>query len=610
MASTGVLTREARRASARIAPFREIFGIDLRTLALFRVGLGTLILLSVCGRARDLTAHYTDFGVMPRSFAVELLSPASWSLHLINGSALFQGALFLAAGLFALMLIFGWRTRLAAVASWALLVSVANRNVSVLSGEDHLLTLLAFWAMFLPLGARFSVDAALDRSDEPRPNAYFSVATLALLVQGVSMYFFSALLKSDARWIPDGTAVYYATQLDYFATPLAHWLRQFPDLLHGLTWYVWGVELIGPALIFLPVFHRPVRAAMIGVFMSMHLGFLLCLEIGLFSFVSILMNATFLQGWMWDRLARARGVGEQTDLTIYYDRDCGFCLRICRLLRVFLILPEARILPAQDDAVAKALLEAHNSWVVKRGDEPPRLKWEAIRYLVGLSPLFGSAERVLSLRPLRKAGDRAYLWIAGNRNRLGRVTAVLLPWRTVTVRPSPGLNVAAGCLLALVCAQNVSTVPAANFRLPDPLVLARQALGLYQNWTMFAPYPEVASAWPVIFGRLRDGAVVDVYNRRHETPRWEKPAYVSQTFRNDRWRKYLSNLEDRTYAEPDSAHMLHYARWLCRDWNARAAGPLDELATLRIYFQVEWTQPDYRPKKLVRRLVWTHDCFG
>ena len=50
-----------------LAGLREIFGIDLRTMALFRVGLGALLLADLALRARDLTAHYTDAGILPWS---------------------------------------------------------------------------------------------------------------------------------------------------------------------------------------------------------------------------------------------------------------------------------------------------------------------------------------------------------------------------------------------------------------------------------------------------------------------------------------------------------------------------------------------------------------
>ena len=46
---------------------REIFGVDLRTLALFDILLGIFLLLDLWALATDLVAHYTDNGVFPRS---------------------------------------------------------------------------------------------------------------------------------------------------------------------------------------------------------------------------------------------------------------------------------------------------------------------------------------------------------------------------------------------------------------------------------------------------------------------------------------------------------------------------------------------------------------
>ena len=58
----------------------------------------------------------------------------------------------------------GYRARLATIACWFLVMSIHNRNPMILSAGDILLRLLLFWAMFLPLGARYSVDAALDKN--------------------------------------------------------------------------------------------------------------------------------------------------------------------------------------------------------------------------------------------------------------------------------------------------------------------------------------------------------------------------------------------------------------------------------------------------------------
>jgi predicted DCC family thiol-disulfide oxidoreductase YuxK len=598
----------SRHGPIGISSFREIFGVDLRTLALFRILLGAYLVLDLCLRARDLAAHYTDFGIMPRGELVEYLSPTSISIHMMNGTAVFQAALFALAGAFALMMIAGWRTRFATAASWFLLLSLQNRNTVILSGEDNLIMVLMFWAMFLPLGARYSVDAALDKSSAKTPNAYFSIATLALLVQGMSMYFFSALLKSDAQWIPSGAAVYYALQLDYFVTPFALWFRQFETLLEGLTYYVWALELIGPILIFSPILQRPLRVAVMLAFMTMHVGFFMCLEIGLFPLISIIMNLTFMPGWMWDRLGDRLRTPERQNLHIWYDHDCDFCLKICRLLKTFLVLPDIRVQPAQDDPDAGALLSMHNSWVVGDG-EAHYLKWDAMCHLVARSPLFWPMAKLLSWAPLRRSGDFLYLWVSENRSALAEKTNAILPWRPLRIAPTRTGSMLAGLFLVFVTLQNMSTLPAPHIRLPDQFFAVRQFLGLYQNWTMFAPHPELTSPWPIIPGQLKDGSTVDVYNHRNGAPDLARPDIVSAVYANYRWRKYLSNLEDQSYEPEPQRLALNYARYLCRVWNTDTP-PAKQLSDFEIIFNVEWTPPRGMAKDLVTRTIWSHDCFG
>ncbi|MDA4847349.1 HTTM domain-containing protein [Hoeflea poritis] len=593
---------------SRPAGFRQIFGIDLRTLALFRILLGFYLLADICLRLRDLTAHYSDLGVMPRAVQMDYLSLGSYSLHLANGSSFYQGFLFAVAAAAALMMIIGWKTRFAVIASWILLISVQNRNTFILSGEDNLAVLLTFWAMFLPLGARYSVDAALDPASDKVNNRYFSTATLALLVQGMSMYLFSALLKSDARWMPDGTAVYYALNLDYMVTPFGLWFRQFEPLLQALTYYVYWLELIGPILMFSPFFHRSLRIVLMCAFITMHLGFMMCLEIGLFPVISIIMNLTFLPGWVWDGLAKWAARRRMQALAIWYDRDCTFCLKACRVLRIFLFLGDAPIRPAQDDPTAGPLLEKNNSWVVT-SDQGSFLKWNAMRQLVRGSPVLRPLAFATGVRPVVWLGERSYDRIAANRARLARISERLLPWRTIPRRAGWMTNGLAGVFLIFITVQNVATLPAVNWTLPDRFVIVRQALGLFQYWTMFAPHPELTSPWPVIEGKLTDGTVVDVYRQLEGDADTSRPDVVSSVYRNYRWRKFLSNLEDQSYNPVDQFLALNYARYLCRTWKA-AHPDTAQLATFSIVFNVEFTPPPDVPRVVEQRDVWLHDCLG
>jgi hypothetical protein len=291
------------RFDARVA---ELFGIDGRSLAAFRIGLGLVLLTDLACRLPDLTAHYTDDGALPRA----TLPGVSLSLHLLGGSALFEGALFALAGLFALALLAGLHTRLAAFASWLLLYSLFFRNLLVQDSSDILLRLLLFWGMFLPLGARWSLDAR--RALQGKSGPVFSVASVALLLQVAFVYWFAVALKSnDPAWWTEGRAVGYALRNPYYATGLGERLLAHPDWISALTFATLLLEAVGPLLAFCPVFTGPVRTAVVLAFILFHTGLGLCLHLGIFPLACVVAWLAFLPGWFWDRLPRRVWGGRQ-----------------------------------------------------------------------------------------------------------------------------------------------------------------------------------------------------------------------------------------------------------------------------------------------------------
>ena len=178
----------------------EIFGADLRSLATFRIVLALLVLYDLAIRATDLTAHYTDAGVTPRSVLVDqVMSSWQFSFNLMNGGTLFQAFLFGVAALAALCMLVGYRTRLMTFVVWVLVLSIQIRNPLINGAESRLLHLLLFWGILLPLGAYWSVDRV--RSALPRPSPRFlSLATFGLFMQIAFMYWFTAALKSGPEW--------------------------------------------------------------------------------------------------------------------------------------------------------------------------------------------------------------------------------------------------------------------------------------------------------------------------------------------------------------------------------------------------------------------------
>ncbi|MDB5977860.1 MAG: hypothetical protein JWR07_4620, partial [Nevskia sp.] len=279
-----------------------MFGIDLRTLALFRAALGAVLFVDLCCRMGGAGSLYSDGGVLPRSWLAAYGESWRASLYLANGQTWFAIALLALQAVAALALFLGWRTRLAAVLCFVLEASLLNRNELVLNGGDVLLACLLFWSLFLPLGARWSVDAALSKLPPPQDHQYLSWASAALLVQVLSVYFFGAILQNGAEWWPEGSAVYYALQLERYATPTGLWLRQYADLLPALTYAIWFTELFGALLVFSPVLGRPLRFLVMLLLAALQLGLLLCLELGNFPYVSLAALTVLAGGWIWDGL--------------------------------------------------------------------------------------------------------------------------------------------------------------------------------------------------------------------------------------------------------------------------------------------------------------------
>lgn len=288
----------------RRATLAELFGIDLRSLAVFRVALGLLLLADAATRMQDLRGHYTDAGIWPRALAKQELATRTWyfSVHLLGGSEAFAAALFGLAAVFALALALGFRTRMAAVFSWVLLVSLHTRNQAVLNSGDTLLALFLFWGMMLPLGARWSLDAR--KRGAPAAGAVLTAAGAALLGQVALVYFFAAAYKLDSVWAVRGDAVRYALNLETVARPFGSWLTQFPQALRVLTFATLGLEALGPLLAFAPVLNGFFRTLAVFAFIGFHIGLELTMNLGLFPLISAAGWLAFLPAWFWQKMMR------------------------------------------------------------------------------------------------------------------------------------------------------------------------------------------------------------------------------------------------------------------------------------------------------------------
>ena len=299
----------------------RLFGVDGRSLAAFRIGLGALVVADLLTRAPAIAQHYTDGGVLPRDAFARLvaLSDWHWSIHLWTGSVAGQAALFLATAVAAGALLLGYRTRTATAVTWLLVVSMQARNPMVLYGADQLLRLLLFWAMFLPLGAVWSIDRRLAGAPLGAPVRHRSAASAVLLLQPCVMYVFAGVLKQNPAW-HSGQALVHALSADMYAKPFAQMLSSQPAFLGLLTHVVPWVELLAPALLFVPWATARFRVIGLIVLGAFHVGIALVLTTGLFQPLALVALLPFVPGEAWDRLRAVTGRGHAADRVVTRDR--------------------------------------------------------------------------------------------------------------------------------------------------------------------------------------------------------------------------------------------------------------------------------------------------
>lgn len=545
----------------------ELFGADLRSLAVLRIALGLLILMDLAGRIPNLRVHYTDDGVLPRDVLIANLNPWRWSLSLYNGTEAAQWLIFIGAAVAAGFLVIGFHTRTATIVAWILLFSIQTRNPLLLSGADTLLRVLMFWAMLLPLGAHWSLDQRLRATSANVPSMQMrfpvrclSWATLGLFLQIAFMYWFTALLKSSPVWRTDGTALTYATGAGHVTRPFGDYLHQFPDLLRILTYLSYGLEVVVPFLLFFPFRTGPVRTMAAAAIMIFHAGIFLTFNIGIFPWTSALCMVCFLPAWFWDHAL---------------PTSWAFVRGRSRALR--------RTGRLATQTVQQGLIRGGTpgSGAVLTGPEIAST-FSAVSPSLPASPGPNASPQVPDARP-------------------------------PVLRSSPVTNVFAAFCLLFVFGWNLTTV--SDFELPRRLLPFGQVSGLYQKWDMFSPSPPLSTKWHVVRGTLVDGQQVDLLTSvvhddvtRIGNISWDQPGDIAGEYYRDKyWRKYLDSIASRDNASERRA----FADYTCGRWNDAYDGPA-ALRTIEIMSNSQRTDLAGGERPVQRSLVDTYTCepFG
>lgn len=288
------------RSGHMLEKLKLMFSIDYRSLRLFRVMLGTGMVLNAI--EMSLAAHYfyTDTGLYPRSIMFNNLvnSPHQFSSFFLNGSLWWALAHFAALGACGLAMIRGVRPRLVSFFGFILLNSIHNRVQDVLFGADDVINVATFLSVFLPPG----------KPKGEASNRFTDATSVAALLQLAVLYWATGFMKSADHWFWNPTAVRDALDSESYTTPLGYFLvHGMPDILMRLlTVSVWLWERVGWILFFMPVSFARFRIISAALFAFMHLAFGLTLSIGLFPLNCIAIICLLLPGEFWSWFAQFR----------------------------------------------------------------------------------------------------------------------------------------------------------------------------------------------------------------------------------------------------------------------------------------------------------------
>ena len=552
------------------APGRSPFVFDLRAIGFFRILLALTILWDQLIRLGDWQAFHSAWGVVSLADSRGWGNPWTWSLYWLSDGPLLPIVLEALRGLATLTLLFGIRSRLSAFVLFVLLASLLARNPLMHQSGDRVLAVMTFFACFLPLGQALSLER-LWFGGRRKPTCR-SAGTAAFAIQVLLVWFMAGVFKTGEQWWSSGSAISIALHLEAFVSEFARLWRGWDWLVQPLTFFVFWLEILAPLLVLVPRYW----CRLIGVLAlaALEVGIWLSLEVGLFPLISMVSLIPLVPARFVDRFVgwwRRKGP-PPSDLVLFYDRDCHFCLFACRLLLAVGGIRGAALREAQSDPAAARILEESFAWSVARVRGPERQEfpaelnsdtrqgWEAVRFLIAAS----RRPWLLRLLPRTSAGDRLYDWIGRNRGRFG------ISGRVVFGRAAPGRigetgRFMASAALLVVLAWNLVTYPPLLERRDysgyvEPLIAL---LNLQQAWTMFAPHPPTADFWHVVPALSRAGDRVDLLSGLPID--LEPPRDGPDRYGGYRWRKAIDQSVQRNEIARVFGYFCRTGKWAAMD---------------------------------------------
>lgn len=526
--------------------FLRVFSLDYRGLAILRIVLWIIIIYDVALWIRFLTPFHTDLGVMPLDLLRENYPNENIrAFHSISNNYIYQSILFGIHMLIAVLFTIWRRTKEMTVLVRLFTCSVMWHNPQIINGADVVVKMFLFWGMFLPLGARRSIDHALYtawkshlspkyRKQYVSTTSICSAATVALILQLCVIYVISAILKDHPIWNQEFTATYYALSLDTFVKPLWSLLYQFPEMMKWMTAFSLYLERWWVFLLLIPRRNKAWRMIAISLFIIFHLGLHLTMRLETFPRVMISGWLALIPSITWDRSVyiiqqRYTRLGLSIHLPSYFGLDSGIISNKKNNA-------DAVIIPDESAAGKIEHIDGHDVYI-------PYLPWYITTFVI--------------------------------------------------------------LCLAYVMAWNIRTTTTDFAKYDDyfPRDINRFwflfRLDQYRN--MFSPFPFVDDGWTVIVWTQKNGNEINALHPGEKIS-FEKPAFDTH-YEHEKRRKIFTNL----WMKSNSQYRWPMAQYFCHKRNSTHT-PDQHIKEIKRYYVLEKTLEDYKTEPLKEVLLYEWDC--
>jgi hypothetical protein len=264
-------------------------------VAAFRIGFAILVLINTCVLIPKAELWFSDRGLLKATTARTVNADHYWSLftHCDVPQAMIVAGLWLMLVHAALMLLGCW-SRLQAACLFFWLTCYGHRNTLITDGEDTVFRLFAFFMMFMPLDACYSL-----RHGAWLPSWLRLASTASAYLWGMRLvqievtliYASAAISKLSGRTWRDGSAMYYVMQFqDHWGRTIGSQFLDSPTIIRALTWGGLGIECLLPFALWWPPSRR--WAILFGI--AFHLSIEATMHLFLFEWIMILGLISFL----------------------------------------------------------------------------------------------------------------------------------------------------------------------------------------------------------------------------------------------------------------------------------------------------------------------------